>query len=201
MTDNFDLIRSLLSFPSEDTFYFLQIIARRKDNPTMEKGEKLIRNYYIYSLEDFDKLKPHIIEHCEKNNARAYFRLNKRSAKLCAMQSLKRITDLIIQEQYRDVNDIYPSIAGEYHADEDKKWLIDIDENTDLMALKFKNWRFKNNPKSDTEDKIDIVAEIPTVSGLHLIVRPFRLDAFMKDFGGKDMIHKDNPTILYFAGK
>jgi len=200
MTDNFDLIRSLLSFPSEDTFYFLQIIARRKDNPTMEKGEKLIRNYYIYSLEEFDKLKPHVIEHCKKNNARAYFRLNKRSAKLCAMQSLKRITDLIIQEQYRDVNDIYPSIAGEYYADEDKKWILDIDNDVNHTIERIVEWEFQGNPKQDAS-KISIVAIVPTVNGTHLITRPFRMDLFTKVFTSKEVsVHKDNPTILYFAG-
>lgn len=32
MTDNFNLIRPLLNFRSEDDFYFLQILQRKKDH-------------------------------------------------------------------------------------------------------------------------------------------------------------------------
>lgn len=199
MVDNFDIITPLLKFQDSDTFYFLQLLARRKDNPEQEKSEKVIKNYYLYSANDLDKLKTSIIEHCHKNNARAYIRLNARNAKQCALQCMKRIAELVISEQYKDVRNVYDSVAGEYHADADKKWLIDIDSNIDENVKNLESWEFITNP-SLPKQKIDIVAKIPTVSGLHMIVRPFRLDMFNKEPMFKGIsIHKDNPTILYFG--
>ena len=80
-TNNFDLIRKMLSFPDENAFYFLQVIKRRKDNPDLGKDMRHIADYYIYSLDQFDELKQRIIDQCNAENGRAYFRLNRRDAK------------------------------------------------------------------------------------------------------------------------
>ena len=72
IVDNFDLIREHLVFNSPDEFYFVQIIQRKKDGNEglhVRNGYRLIRSYYIYSLEDFDNLKGRIKELCESNNA------------------------------------------------------------------------------------------------------------------------------------
>ena len=71
MIDNFDKIKSLLRFENDNDFYFLQIIKRKKDNPGLEKSEKTLKNYFIYSLDEFDALKPKVIDFCIENNARA----------------------------------------------------------------------------------------------------------------------------------
>ena len=82
--NNFDQIRNMLSFPDENAFYFLQILKRRKDNPGLEKDMIHLADYYIYSLEQFDNIKQRIIDQCDTENARAYFRLNRRDAKKVA---------------------------------------------------------------------------------------------------------------------
>jgi hypothetical protein len=35
MVDNFEIIKSLLQFDSEDDFYHLQILKRKKENPEL----------------------------------------------------------------------------------------------------------------------------------------------------------------------
>ena len=54
MIDNFDLIKTMLKFESEDDFYFAQIIQRKKDNPNGVNGSnnssRLIKAYYINML-------------------------------------------------------------------------------------------------------------------------------------------------------
>lgn len=124
--NNFDNIRDMLEFPDENSFYFLQVLKRRKDNPDLGKDMKHIADYYIYSLEQFDELKPRIIAQCDVENARAYFRINRRDAKKVAMQVLKRTVDYIMSEDYRAVKNAFASCAGEFHSDPDKKWIVDV---------------------------------------------------------------------------
>ena len=83
--DNFSLIRNMLSFPDENAFYFLQVLKRRKDNPDLGKDMIHLSDYYIYSLDQFDGLKQRVMSQCDTENARAYFRLNRRDAKKVAM--------------------------------------------------------------------------------------------------------------------
>ena len=135
VVDNFDLIKTFLSFDSDDDFYFLQIIQRRKDagNEEMTKGRKLKDTFYIYKMEDLDYLKPKIIEICEKYNARAYFRLNKRSQQNIAFQSLKLTTDYIVSGQFKNVKNVYLTCAGRHSsAKKDKLWILDIDDMEDV---------------------------------------------------------------------
>ena len=189
MINNSTQIKSLLKF-EPGLFYFVQIFKRRKDNPDMAKDMMVIDNFYIYTEEQFDKYMPRIIEICNLNNDRAYIRLNRRSDKKIALQMLSRIASMVAAEQY-NVKNVYNSIAGEYHAEEDKTWIIDIDSKDNKQILQIKLDIDSCMPFGT--DKI--VAEIPTKNGIHLITKPFDLRTF-KDKYEID-IHKDNPTILY----
>ena len=39
MIDNLKLIESIIDFPNEDTFYKIEIIVRRKDNPDLYEND------------------------------------------------------------------------------------------------------------------------------------------------------------------
>ena len=199
--NNFDQIRSMLEFPEQTSFYFLQIRKRRKDNPDLGKDMKHIADYYIYSLEQFDELKPRIISQCDVENARAYFRINRRDAKKVAMQVLKRTVDYIMSEDCRAVKNAFASCAGEFHSDPDKKWIVDVDwkdipEGLDhdvyLNTLIAKVQELVRETGRD-----DSVYSIPTKNGIHVICRPFNLKKF-SEFYSVD-VHKDNMCILYQA--
>jgi hypothetical protein len=191
MVDNFEQIRNLLTFPSETSFYFLEIIKRRKDNPEMNRHQRLVKDFYIYNLEDFDRLEGNIIDTCDEHNARAYFRLNLRDTKKIAQLYLKRFADVFITEDYKNIPKLYASVTGEFHQDPDKKWIVDLDgEQASLEGqAKILNSIVRLNPDA-------IVALLPTKNGLHIISRPFRLDVFRGEFPEVD-VHKDNPTMLY----
>jgi hypothetical protein len=198
MVNNFDRIRDLLKFPDKNSFYFLQILKRRKDNPNLGKDMVHIADYYIYSLEQFDAMEKDIIELCNSKNARAYFRLNLRDASKVAMQTLKRVVDHISSGNYKAVKSAYASCTGEYASDPDKTWIVDIDYKdlegdidmninaiiAHVQALIFETGRD------------DTVHTIPTKNGLHVICRPFNLSKFRQVYPSIDT-HKDNPTILY----
>ncbi len=156
----------------------------------MEKHAKLIRDYYIYSLEEFDKFKNDIISLCDAHNARAYFRLNGRDAEKIAFQYNKRLAELLITRDFKNIPRSYAAVVGEFHHDTEKTWVVDID------------WEDGNNFEAVTAKILELnpdakVCEpITTKNGVHLIVRPFRLDVFKNQFPKID-VHKDNPTILY----
>lgn len=202
MINNFPQIRNLLSFPTSESFYFLEIIKRRKENPEMERHQKLIKDFYIYSFKEFDELEGKVIELCEENNARAYFRLNGREGKQVALQYLKRIAELLLTEDYKAIPRSYASVVGEFCRKEGKTWLIDIDnpesgvytagDIAGRVANRIRDIYSEYN--KDGEDPI--VAEINTKNGIHLITKPFRKDLFTSGYPDID-IHNDNPTILY----
>ena len=98
MTDNFDEIRGMLTFPDENAFYFLKILKRRKDNPGLERDVINIKDYFIYSFKEFDNLRSEIRNKCDMENARAYFRINRRDAKKVAMKTLKRTMVVLFEE-------------------------------------------------------------------------------------------------------
>ena len=199
--NNFDQIRSMLEFPEKTSFYFLQVLKRRKDNPDLGKDMKHIADYYIYSLEQFDELKPRIIAQCDVENARAYFRINRRDAKKVAMQVLKRTVDYIMSEDYRAVKNAFASCAGEFHSDPDKKWIVDVDWKDISEGLD--RDEYLNTLMSDVQELVhetgrdDTLYTIPTKNGIHVVCRPFNLKKF-SDVYDVD-VHKDNMVILYQA--
>ena len=45
MVNNFKLISELLEFNSSDEFYFLQIMQRKKEIPTLKSNSRVIKEY------------------------------------------------------------------------------------------------------------------------------------------------------------
>lgn len=189
MINNYSDIRPFLKFDDAYLFYFLQILQRRKDNPDLAKDMIIIDNFFIYSQEQFDSMMPRIIQMCDLNNARAYLRLNRRSARQVALKTLTRTSEMIEQGNYKHVNRAYLSCCGEFHAEKDKTWIIDLDNDEDPLDI----IRFINGLDPPTEKPIML---LDTKNGQHLISRPFRKDDFRRVYPNVE-IHSDNPTVLY----
>lgn len=200
VTDNFEqivnILRSRDTTPDEDRFYFLQIVKRKKDNPELESHRHLIDSWYIKTADQLLEKRDRIIEQCEVNNARAYFRLNRRSFQKVAVQTLALIAQNIAANNY-DIKNCYEKCAGLYHSDEDKTWVIDVDHDKDETG--------KELVSSVLWDVQELVREtgkspdcylIPTKNGSHIISRPFNAMKFKQKWPTIDY-HKDNPTILY----
>lgn len=58
--DNLNVIKKYI-VPNPDYYWFLQIIARRKDNSDLPRCEKYIKDYYIQTPEQLDQLKNEIV--------------------------------------------------------------------------------------------------------------------------------------------
>lgn len=218
--NNFNLISELLEFNSTNDFYFLQIIKRKKENPE-SKSSTIIKTYYIDSLAYFNLKKEEIIYLCKINNARAYINLNKRGFEEIGEQVLKKIVDYIISKQYKGIRDIYDSACGKFNEDDkndnykynssnigmessDKRWIIDIDtlDNTIIDEVK----KAINNCSSNyaTIEKLtynNIISEISTINGIHLVTHPFnikQLESFL-NYNSKISVLKNSFTLLYYS--
>lgn len=198
--DNREHILPLLNFSDPEKFYFVQIYKRRKDNPDMDKDVKVLNNYSVYSLDDFNKKFEEIKKICDDNNARAYIRLNRRSDKKIALQLLARLATMIASEQY-NVKNAYWSVVGEFATETDKTWVLDIDfKDFDgrKQFLGVLHTRIEELQKETGREPMMNI--IPTKNGYHLITRPFNIQSmgqFLNDNNARMDYHKDNPTILY----
>jgi hypothetical protein len=191
MIDNLAQIKTLLTFQSEDEFYFIQIIKRKKENPEMGSNNVTIATYYIDSLKKLDQLNSEILMLCEHHNARAYINLNVRSYKKIGFQLIGEIGKHLMNEEYKSIRNLYNSVVGSSGSLRDKTWIVDIDA-PDMKNILF----IKELIESLKPDGEKLVTEIPTKNGCHLITKPFDLREFMNEYPGIE-VHKNNPTILY----
>lgn len=209
MIDNFDLITPLLNFKSKDDFYFIQVLQRKKDHKKgkvngTNNNSRLIKAYYIDSLEHLEFVKPEIIEMCKLFNARAGINLNKRSFRRTHMELLKKVVAQMENGSYSKGAKAYPSVAGAMSPKEDKMWILDIDypvtdDRLDPIPLSkdtyirsvFETYLDTLQPAGDK-----IIAEIPSKNGKHFITRPFDLYKFKQEYPDIE-VHKNNPTNLY----
>lgn len=206
MIDNFEQISKLLSFESDDEFYFVQILQRKKDNPGGVKGcnnsSRLIKAYYIDSVEKLLELKDEMVFFANHFNARVGINLNKRSYYKTAFNTLRHIAEQMHNKNFKDVKRAWNTSCGIYNGG-DKVWLLDVDKITDsniLMMFDNPEGRRYNimcnciENSSPIGDKI--ITSIPSKSGYHLITRPFDTKEFSKIFPEIE-IHKNNPVNLY----
>lgn len=199
MTDNFDQIKTLLDFSEPNTFYFIQILKRRKENPDMKTGVAVIDNFYVYNLEDLDKLKEKVVERCTKHNARAYINLNKLELEKVALFTAKQIMDYIILGDYKAVKNAYAAVCGSHHSEKSKRWVVDIDEEILVHKDVVRNV-IDNLHKEIDKNKYTILAEVPTRTGCHIITNPFNMEKFGKTMTALGItldVQKNSPTCLY----
>jgi hypothetical protein len=196
IVDNYDKIVPLFDFgdKQDEYFYFLQIFQRRKENPSLVINNKLIDNFYLYSG-DLERKWQRIKELCRKMNARAYIRMNRRSAASVGLRCLTKTAEMIEQGNFKHIKRIYESAAGTVNSEKPKRWLIDLDEehltNKDVIS------------KIITDIGGKILVELPTLNGVHLITNAFNSQQFYKELARVNIsidIHKDNPTLLYYEG-
>lgn len=195
--NNISLIKRLLDFSLEDTFYFAQIFIRRKDQPNPEdfKSDNIIlKDYFIKSLEDYDRKVEEMKKMCKAFNARAYFRLNRCFFNKVAFDHLAIVAEYLQKGNFHSVKAAYTTACGRRCFDPEKKWIIDVDfdQSIDDEVLMY----MIQNARSSYEN--NIIAKIPTLNGYHLITRPFDPREFAKNYPNID-IHKNNPTLLYYC--
>ena len=204
MTDNLDKILPLFKFESQDDFYYLQILQRKKENPQLGSNSRVIKNYYITSEEYLIKHYEEIKKLCEVFNARASIRLNKRSFEKVGFKAMTNLANTMMNKEYSFLKASYDRACGLGHNDKNKTWIVDIDKNEVIWIEQVINAISSCEPFGDK-----IIIQIPSKSGIHLITKPFNVEQFKKNFEQELKeyqmsyieleIHKDNPTNLYIS--
>ena len=201
MINNFQQISKLLQFRSDDDFYHLQIIKRKKDHPEIGSNSLVIKTYYIKSEDHLAKVEPEIIAMCDFHGARACINLNRRSFEKMAFHTLKKVTDQIMNKDFKSVRKAYESVCGAYANESNKKWIIDID-NISIDGFNHQDSMIQLRSRiielQIEAGHLQSMNFIRTKSGIHIISTPFNLQKFREEFPDID-VHKDNPTILYIS--
>ena len=191
MIDNFELIKPLLTFPNDDIYYHLQILRRGKDHPELPAANRMIKAYFICSLEGLDYVEDEVKKLCEFFEARAYINLAPKSIKKTTMLQIKYLAQRAYEGDFKKIWKSWNTCAGEIKGEE-PRWVVDIDS-------KNIKWNYVMDD-IDTLEPYDMdtkyITNIPTKSGWHIITTPFNLQQFKEKYPDID-VHKNNPTILY----
>lgn len=192
--DNFSKFRELMDFSHPNSFYFLQIIQRSKDDNSVTSSNnryRRVKSYYISSLEEYDRFVPEIKKFCENNNARAYIRISPISFYDVAINTASEYLRRIKEKQTFKSCNIYDSCCEKTKTCGKKFWMIDLDTDNPFAP----NWFTEKLIKFGINS--NVVAVLPTVNGLHYIVNPFDI----RKWENSDIaeIKKNNPiTLLYY---
>jgi len=196
--DNFEKIKPLLKFDNEHEFYFLQIIQRKKDHKQghilgTSNNSRLIRAYYIYSIEQLERYRPEIISLCDLFGARAGIALNRRNAKKLSLEMLSLLAQNIKSNHFSQLGSLYNTICGQYFESTDKTWILDVDGFVGFTTVDLERFLEQQEPKGEK-----IITYIKSKQGYHAICKPFDPRNFKESEIYKGVeIHKNNPTNLY----
>ncbi len=191
LINNFDIIKEQLKFETEDDFYFLQVLQRKKENPELGSNSKVLAVHYISSIEHLEGLMQELLLFVNEKMARVYIDLNRRSFEKIAFHTMQKIANQLMTKDFKAVKNAYASCAGMYSNEKSKRWIIDVDTK-DLQYIKnITEHIYAINPEGNK-----ILCEIPTKNGVHLISRPFDRSKFDSTLAE---IHTNNPTILICA--
>ena len=168
MVDNINAIRSTLEFDNPEEFYYISIMQRNKDGVKVagsHDSARRIRTFYVFTLEDFDKVTDFIKEICDKLNARCYIEMNRKNIFDCQLECIKRLVECVEHQTTKSRAIMDSVVAGAPSGD--KLWMIDCDGK---------------NPGDPIIDEIIEYVEnhhgkhyavLPTVSGCHIITSRF----------------------------
>ena len=204
--DNFDIFRKHLTFKDKTDRYIVHIMRRPKDllsDPIMKEiganeHQRLLRTYYIDSLEYFDRKIPAMKELCTTNKARAYILPQVRNNYECLLSLGEKVLETIRLGNFSvKPEHLLRSAYCEYHKSRDKQWILDLDD--DCMTEYIYSQNFGGNSLHIKQWTVEQVLElvkknlvacgkdpnctyvVKTKSGHHIITSPFNLQAAEKE--------------------
>lgn len=134
--DNFEIFRKHLDFKEKTDRYIIHIMRRPKDDAQLSgvlgsnESQRLLRTYYVDSLEYFDRKIPAIKELCTTTRARAYILPQVRNNFECLLNLGENILCTIRNRNYSvKPEHLLRSSYCECHMSRDKQWVIDLDRD------------------------------------------------------------------------
>ena len=216
--DNFEIFRKHLTFETKQDRYIVHVLRRPKDVKQLgnELGsnecQRLLRTYYIDSLDYFDKKIPAIKELCKSNRARAYIIPQVRNNEECLLNLAEKVLETIRLKNYSvKPEHLLRAAYCEYHKSRKKVWILDLDNDkmhgwTVEQAFELVKSQLKAIGKAESEAYL-----VQTKSGMHILTSPFNLqeayklcpmlyEGVHKGPNGEDVVgwlHKDGMSLLY----
>lgn len=204
--NNLELIKPLLQFESNDIYYHLQILKRKKDCLEHKKARnnnaRCLKTYYIHSIEYFEDRFDEIQKLCKNHQARAYINLNAKSYVKTAFEMNIKVAQRMLNNQFEYIYRSYESAAGMSNVNiGNVRWIVDIDEK-EISPLLVSHIEYGCDPVStcisgNNVFNTKIITKIPTKNGWHLITAPFNRKQFSDKYP-EIGIHINNPTLLYY---
>ena len=215
--DNFDAIKEHLKFEKPGDIYVVHVMFRVKDLRndadkqmylSHEETQRLIKTYYIDSLEYFDRKRPAMIDLANQNKARVYFTMTRKNRITCNRIIAKKIIDEIDNPNVRYDHLIRSAVCG-CHISDYKWWTLDVDNDTVVRIgsedgptmvhlIDIKDKVIAEMAKLVDETKTRSggeIFEVPTKNGCHIMTPPFNRSkmAFLGD-----NLKADAMTLAYF---
>jgi len=188
--DNFKIIEDLffskLLKNNDDYVIMGRIIRRRKENPSDPTGDYIVKRYSFLNVEDFIERQEEIKKLCHLFNARFYVSTCIKSLKDIAFDISERVPTIIRNKQFYFFRRIFDDTAdANVGVHEHRVWVFDIDDK------KYVDFIIEYMRKNYADVMLGI---IPTLNGVHLIVKPFdvRLIEKMKNV----YVSEDNSITL-----
>lgn len=190
MVDNFELFKTWLDFSDPTKFYYVQIIQRSKDIDKLTKNNRMVKAYYIYSLEQFEKKEEEMRKIAKATQGRIYIHPGRRDSKVVALETLEQVATMIKNHQSEFIHKAYTTACGRHHS-KDNLWVVDIDNKDTRILLEVQQF-IDSLPPEELKTKL----VVPTQSGFHLITRPFNTREFKMSYSAIDL-HKNNPSLVF----
>ena len=194
--DNFDILMKHMDFIDKNDRYIVHVLRRPKDckNLANELGaseaQRLIRTYYIDSIEYMKSKIPAIKELCHSCNARAYLIVSPKDNFECLLNLGKKILDTIQNKNYSvKPEHLLRQSYCEMHKTRKKRWILDLDDDemfgwrkSKVLSL-VKRMITADNKKDPAKAKelINEIYKVKTRNGVHIITPPFNLAAAQKE--------------------
>lgn len=217
LIDNFSEVRKHLRFDNQGDIYVVHVMFRVKDLRSEggkdcylshDETTRLIKTYYVDSLEYYDKKKPAMIDLAENNHARVYIAMTRKNRLTCNRVILKKLVDEVDNPNVRYDHLIRSAVCG-CHISDYKWWTLDVDNDTMvqdpehspgcevyLMDIKDKVIAEMSKLVDETKTRSGSeIFEVPTKNGCHIMTPPFNRSKM--EFLG-DNLKSDAMTLLYF---
>ena len=215
MTDNFAIFREYmkgLGIPEtkeriNDKVFEIQLLRRGKDNPDMPAANYSFKNYYIDSLESYDRHEEEIKKCCEMFRMRAYISVNVKSKTKLQLQCLKIISDNLYMGELKKPWKIFYKAFGNTKSEE-QRWIVDVDKQDDIDDKEYLSQIAYVIESCSSGFEKNVITTIPTKSGFHIITHPFnvkeyndKMDVFAKNEWHDNVdvpeIKKNHISLLY----
>lgn len=192
--NNIDRILPLLNF-NDGNVFLVWLVLRNKDGNTKAKGNnknRTIKSYYFKDKDHFENRKEEIITLCKTFNCRAYICMNGKPLN----RVLYILQNRLVENLYNyvpkncNLNSVIDHAIMKATNSKEKCWVIDVDTKEEDFINSLKS--IIDHSRSSFSR--NIITEIPTAHGVHLITHPFD----PRSIEGIDVdIKKEGLTLLY----